>query len=432
MADFSRRLFLSGFTYLFATLTLVISRTPLGSPLFFACVLAAVAAYAALLPAIANDAVQPPRRLLLTAFLFAIAFRVPLAVAPVGSDSDMVRYIWDGRVQRLGYNPYVVVPADPEVAHTHTDETRQMPSRRASTPYPPGAQLFFRLIVTISDSTRAMKMALVWCDILTILILWRWLLAGDRSPWLALIYAWNPLVVLEVAHSGHIDALGAMWIAASAFYLFRKRTTLASITLVLAIATKLLPIVLAPMYWRKIRARDAMLGGLLLSGLYWLFVDGREFPLGALPNVVAHIRFNGPVFQAIAAVTAPQLAAAVAVLAGLACAVWARRTYGSSDPAAWAWPMAVSLLCAPVIYPWYLLYFPPFLWSRATIPLLMWTLSSLPVYIVWARARDGGRWLVPFYIQVLEFGLVIGAALFLANRSRRRMDVSSPSMDELA
>ncbi len=430
MADFSRRLFLSGFIYLFATLTLVISRTPLGSPLFFVCLLAAVAAYAALLPAIGN-AVEPPRRLLLTAFLFAIAFRVPLAVAPVGSDSDMVRYIWDGRVQRFGINPYVVVPADPEVAHTHTEQTRQMPSRHASTPYPPGAQLFFRLIVTISDSTWAMKTALVLCDILTILILWRWLLAANRSPWLALIYAWNPLVVLEVAHSGHIDALGAMWIAASAFYLFRRRTTLASITLVLAIATKLLPIVLAPLYWRKIRARDAMLGGLLLSALYWLFVDGRVLPLGALPNVVAYIRFNGPVFQAIAAVTAPQVAAAVAVLAGLACAVWARRTYGPSDPAAWAWPMAVSLLCAPVIYPWYLLYLTPFLWSRATIPLLVWTVSSLPVYIVWARARDGGRWMVPFYIQVLEFGLVIGAALFLGSRSRRGMDVSPPSVDEL-
>jgi hypothetical protein len=431
LADFSRRLFLCGFTYLLATLTLVISRTPLGSGLFFVCLLAAAAAYGALLPAVCRRN-EPPRRLLLTAFLFALAFRVPLAIAPVGADSDMVRYIWDGRVQRLGYNPYVVVPADPAVAHTHTDESRQMPSRRARTPYPPGAQLFFRLVVTISESTRAMKGALVLCDILTILILWRWLLASDRSPWLALVYAWNPLVVLEVAHSGHIDALGAMWTAASAFYLFRRRTTLASITLVLAIATKLLPLVLAPLYWRRIRVRDALIGGLLLASLYWLFVDERTLPLGAVPNVVAYIRFNGPVFHALASLAAPQLAAAFAVLAGLGCAAWARRFSDASEPAAWAWPMAVSLLCAPVIYPWYLLYFTPFLWARATIPLLIWTLSSLPVYIVWARAREGARWLVPFYIQVFEFGVVIGAAIFLATRTRRRMDVPSPPMDELA
>ena len=425
------RLFLSGFVYLIATLTLVVSRTPLGSPLFFACVLLGTAAYGAMLPVVC-DSVTAPRRLLLTAFLFAIAFRVPLAIAPVGADSDMVRYIWDGRVQRLGYNPYLVVPADPTVAHTHTDETRQMPSRRASTPYPPGAQLFFRLVVSLRESTRAMKSALVLCDIVTILILWRWLTALGQSPWLALIYAWNPLVVLEVAHSGHIDALGAMWIAASAYYLSQKRTTLASVTLVFAIATKLLPVVLAPLYWRRIRFRDAVLAAVLLSGLYWLFADGWHLPLGALPNVVAHIRFNGPMFQTIATVTAPQLAAALAVLAGLAVAVWARYRREVSDPAAWSWPMAVSLACAPVIYPWYLLYFTPFLWSRPTIPLLVWTVSSLPVYVVWARARDGGRWLVPFYIQVLEFGVVIATSIFLATRSRRRTDVIAPSIDELA
>jgi hypothetical protein len=427
----TNRLLPSGFVYLTAILTLVVSRTPLGSPLFFTCVVLATVAYGAMLPVVCDPRRTPPRRLLLTAFLFAIAFRVPLAIAPVGRDSDMVRYIWDGRVQRLGYNPYLVVPADPTVAHTHTDETRLMPSRNASTPYPPGAQLFFRLVVTFSESTRAMKSALVLCDIVTILILWRWLTDLDRSPWLALIYAWNPLVVLEVAHSGHIDALGAMWIAASAFYLSRRRTALASVTLVFAIATKLLPIVLAPLYWRRLRIRDVLLAAGLLSGLYWLFVDGWRLPFGAVPNVVAHIRFNAPVFPTIAAVTAPQAAAAFAVLAGLAVAARARYRRKASDPAAWAWPMAVSLVCAPVIYPWYLLYFTPFLWSRTTIPLLLWTVSVLPVYAVWARAREGGRWMVPFYIQLLEFGVMIAASVFLAIRSRRRIDLASASMDEL-
>ena len=431
MGEFRRRLFLSGFTFLIATLTLVISRAPLGSPLFFACALVAAGAYAAMLPVVFRTPQTPPR-LLLAAFLFAVAFRVPLAVAPVDTDSDMVRYIWDGRVQQLGYNPYLVLPADPAVAHTHTEETRRMPSLRARTPYPPGAQLFFRFVVTIRESTRAMKTALVMCDILTIVILWRWLLVTGRSPWLALVYAWNPLVVLEVAHSGHIDALGAMWITASAFYLSRRRTTLASVTLVLAIATKLLPIVLAPLYWRRIRATDALLGAALLAALYWMFADGRNLPLGAVPTVVAYIRFNGPVFQALAALSSPAIAAAAAVLVGLTAALWARRYLRRSDPEAWAWPMAASLACAPVIYPWYLLYFTPFLWSRATIPLVIWTLSSVPVYIVWASGRDDGRWRVPFYVQVLEFGLVIGAAAAVRIHARRKSGVPSSSMDQLA
>ena len=431
MSDYSRRLHLAGFLYLISTAALVVSRTPLGSPLFFGCLALASTAYVAAVAPVWRGA-DPPRRLLLTAFLFAVAFRVPLAVAPVGPDSDMVRYLWDGRAQQFGYNPYLVVPADPAVAHTHTDETRRMPSIRAATPYPPGAQLFFRLVVAIRDSTLAMKLALVACDLLTILVLWRWLPLIGRSPWLALVYAWNPLVVLEVAHSGHIDSLGALWIATSAYLLTRRRSTLAALTLVMAIATKLLPVVLAPLYWKRIRLRDWALGGALLGALYWPYAQGTGAEFGAVPNVVAYIRFNGPVFKAIAAVASPHVAAAVAVLVGLTAAVWARRRLEVSDPAAWAWPMALSLACAPVIYPWYLLYFTPFLWSRATLPLLVWTVSALPVYVVWERSRHGGRWIVPISIQAVEFGVVILAVIALLAAARRHSRPPQTSADELA
>lgn len=419
---------MTGCTYFAAILLLVLSQAPLGTPLFFVCVAGMAVAYLLLLRGLQGKP-ELSRRLLLTAFLFALAFRVPPALAPVGSDSDMVRYIWDGRVQRFGYSPYEVVPSDPRVAHTHTDETEQMPSRRTMTPYPPGAQLFFRLVVSISSSTLLMKIALVVCDLLTIALLWRWLTVLQLPPWLALVYAWNPLVVLEVAHSGHIDALGALWTCASAYFLTRHRRVLATVTLVFAIATKLLPIVLLPLYWRRVRWTDAALAVVLGIGLYLPFSSGWHLPLGAVPGVVAHVRFNGPVFWTLATATTPQVAAGFAVLAGLAVAVWARSRLHRSHPAAWAWPMAVSLLCAPVIYPWYLLYFTPFLWARSTLPLLVWTLTSLPLYLVWERARHGTRWIVPWWIQVPEFGLLVIAAIVLfawgsavGRRSRRRTE----------
>jgi hypothetical protein len=307
-----------------------------------------------------------------------------------------------------------------------------MPSSRARTPYPAGAQLFFRLVTTLHESTRAMKLALVACDLLTVVVLWRWLIVIGRSPWLALVYAWSPLVILEVAHAGHIDSLGALWIAASAWFLARRRTALAGVTLVLAIATKLLPIVLAPLYWGRIRFRDGILAAALLVALYAPFADGGGVPLGAVPNVVAHIRFNGPIFQAIAAVASPQVAAAFAVLAGLATAAWARWRLSESDPAAWAWPMAVSLACAPVIYPWYLLYFTPFLWSRATIPLLVWTLSVLPVYLVWLRSRNGSRWIVPAWVWLPEFALVLISGILVFAFVRRSQLGSARPTEELA
>ena len=359
------------------------------------------------------------RRTFLTALALAVLFRVPLAIAPVGPDSDMVRYLWDGRVQLLGYNPYSVVPADPALAATHTAETAQMPSRRARTPYPPAAQLFFRTVVAVHDSTLAMKLALVVCDLMVIAVLWRWLAVSRRNVWLTLVYAWHPLVVLEVAHSGHIDGLAAMWIVAAAYWLTTRRTMLASVAFVLAIATKLLPLVLAPLFIGRVRVRDGVVGAALLAALYLLFIDRSTLPFGAVPNVVAHIRFNAPVFGLLAAASGAQAAAATAVLLGLACAAWARWRLDVTDPAGWAWPMAIALVCAPVIYPWYLLCLTPFLFTTATLPVMAWTFSSLPVYTVWHLSRHGGRWIVPGWVLAIEFAVFAIATGIILRRTKR-------------
>jgi hypothetical protein len=419
-----------------ALAALAISEAPLGTPLFFALAAVPCVVYGLLLrrilrtwdlgPRPSDLGPRPsdlgPERLLLTALLLAVAFRIPPAVAPVGADNDMVRYMYDGRLQRLGYNPFLVVPADPEFASTHTEITRKMPSIRARTPYPAAAQLFFRAVVTIRETPRAMKLALVVCDLLTIWVLVTWLRQTRRSPWLALAYAWNPLVILEVAHSGHIDALGALWIAVAAWMLTTGRTTRAAIAFVIAIASKLLPIVLVPLFWKRIRIRDAVAGAAVLFLLYVPFRSAGTLPLGAVPNVVAFIRFNGPLFKGLAALLTPQGAAAVAVLGGLAVAAWMRFTRDADDPAAWAWPMAVSLAAAPVIYPWYLLYFTPFLFSTATLPLVVWTYSALPVYVVWYLSKFGHRWFVPVPVLWLEFGAVVialAALVWGARRGRR-------------
>ena len=412
---------------------LAITEAPLGTPLFFALAAVPSVVYGLLMRRLlsqsarrearnaedAEDVTGRLPRLLVTALLLAVAFRVPPAVAPVGADNDMVRYMYDGRLQRLGYNPFLVVPADPEFASTHTEITRKMPSIRARTPYPAAAQLFFRAVVTVRETPRAMKLALVLCDLLTIWVLVTWLRQTNRSPWLALAYAWNPLVILEVAHSGHIDALGALWIAVAAWMLTTGRTMRAAIAFVIAIASKLLPIVLIPLFWKRIRIRDAVAGAAALFVLYVPFRSAGALPLGAVPNVVAFIRFNGPLFKGLAALLTPQGAAAVAVLAGLAVAVWMRFTRPADDPAAWAWPMAVSLAAAPVIYPWYLLYFTPFLFTPATVALTAWTYTALPVYIVWYLSKRGHRWFVPVPVLWIEFGVVVAVLAVQVWRARR-------------
>lgn len=386
-------------------IVLAVTKARLGTPLFFVCAGIGMAAFAAVLTQVWRFPEYRTRPFVM-AILFAIAFRIPLAVSPVDSDNDMMRYLWDGRVQTLGINPYAVRPSDPGVAFTHTDDTRDMPSARARTPYPPGAQLFFRFVVTLRDSPRTMKMALVACDLLTLLVLWRSLVVTGRSPWLTLAYGWNPLVVLEVAHSGHIDALGALWTVAAAFWLARRRTALATIAFVLAVATKLLPIVLVPLLWRRITMRDTFIGAGLFVLLYLPFASGTDVLFG-VQNVVQHIRFNGPVFRFFTGVASAEMAARVAVGAGLLAAVWCRWRLPVDSGAAWAWPMGIAIACAPVVYPWYLLYLTPFLLLPRTFPLIVWSCTVLMTYVVWERALNGGRWAVPPEVMAVEYGLVL-------------------------
>lgn len=414
---------ISGAAYLAAMIVLVVSEARLGTPIFFACAAIAVACFAAML-GIVWRAPADRGRWFLVALLFALAFRIPLAVPPIKTDNDMARYVWDGRVQKLGLNPYAVRPADPGLEFTHNDQTRGMPSARHRTPYPPGAQVFFRFVVTLWDSGRAMKLALIVCDWLTMLVLWRWLVTSGRDPWLLFAYAWNPLVVLETAHSGHIDALGALWIATAMFWLSRRRTLLATVAFVLAVTTKLLPIVLVPLLWKRISVRDAFVGAGLLVLLYLPYATGVDVLFG-IQNVVQHIRFNGPVFRFFMTIGSPDVAARIALGAGLLTAVWFRWKAAVDEPAAWAWPMAAAIVCAPVIYPWYLVYLSPFLLTWATLPLIVWSASILIVYRVWEIAGSGGAWVVPVPLLVIEYGIVVisAGALWLFRHDQPKNDV---------
>jgi hypothetical protein len=207
-----------------------------------------------------------------------------------------------------------------------------MPSRNARTPYPPAAQLFFRLMVTLWESARVMKCVLTLLDIATIFIVLQWLRVTGRSEWLVLGYAWNPLVILEVAHSGHIDGLGVFWIALCAYWMTRRRTSLAAVAFTLAVATKLLPIVLAPLFLGRVKPRDIAIGAGALLLLYLPFMTAGVMPIGAVPNVVEHIRFNSPIFRPLAWAVTPTGAAVFALAAGLAAAAWVRWKLDVSAP----------------------------------------------------------------------------------------------------
>ena len=355
------------------------------------------------------------RRVVIYGLVLAGVWHVLFLRMPAGEDDDIHRYVWDGRVQRLGFNPYLVVPTDPALAGLHTSQTRSLNNPDLPSLYPPGAELFFRGVTAIHESTFALKIAFVVCDAAIVFVLFNLLrYTGDAEHWV-LAYAWHPLLAIEVAGSGHIDILGALLLLLSAAALVRSRRTAAALLFGLAVMVKLLPIVLLPLLWRRIRMRDLALATLVAGLLYIPFLDHGRIPLGSLGTFVRSFRFNDPVFTAVERMTSPQVAAGLVVLVGLLTAVWMRRRYQASSADTFAWPMTASLLCAPVIYPWYLLWVLPFMRRISTLPIVFWTVSIIPTYYVWHLRAVGRPWIVPQWVTLVEYGsLVLSAAIMFS------------------
>jgi alpha-1,6-mannosyltransferase len=360
-----------------------------------------------------------PRRVVVIGLVLAALWHVPFLLASPGLDDDIHRYLWDGRVQRLGYNPFEIVPSDPALAALHTSETRTLNNPDVPSPYPAGAQLFFRAVIAIHESIFALKLAFVICEIATVLVLLDVLRRSQESAHWILAYAWHPLLAADVAGSGHIDTVGVLLLVLSVAALGRRWRAIAAVAFALAVGVKLIPIVLLPLFWKRVRLRDGVLAAAVLGLLYVPFLSWKRIPVGSLGTYVQSFRFNDPVFAVLERVAAPQLVVGLAVLGGFLTAIWMRRKSAALSPEAFAWPMAASLLGAPVVYPWYLLWLLPFLRSASTVPLIIWSVSIIPTYYVWHLRTIGRPWVVPDWILLLEYGCVATAAAIIAFRRLR-------------
>ncbi|HXZ31974.1 MAG TPA: glycosyltransferase 87 family protein [Terriglobales bacterium] len=360
-----------------------------------------------------------PRHVVIFGLALAALWHFLFLRMPPGSDDDIHRYVWDGRVQRLGYNPYIVIPSDSALSRLHTPETRTLNHPNLPSPYPAGAELFFRAVTGIHESIFALKVAFLICDFAIVLVLFDVLRRSRLGEHWVLAYAWNPLLATEVAGSGHIDIVGALLLLVSFAALQRRWRATAALAFGLSVAVKVLPIVLLPLYWKRVRVRDAVVAAVVVGLLYIPFLYHGRIPTGSLGTYVHSFWFNDPVFAALERVAAPEFVVGLAVLVGFLTAIWLRKKSVTSADA-FAWPMAASLLCAPVVYPWYLLWLLPFLRSASTLPIIIWTVSIIPTYVAWHLRALGRPFIVPGWVLLVEYGWVAITAASIWLRSIRK------------
>ena len=219
--------------------------------------------------------------------LFAVMFRIFLVPAdPTVLSKDMYRYIWDGRVQQNSINPYRYPPDADELKSQRDDQVYPNINRKSyPTLYPAAAQLFFRLFhVMVGDNVTGYKALMTLFDVLTLFVLLALLRVYQHGDGRLLIYAWNPLVIFEIAYSGHLEGLTVFWMVLAFLLNATHKQTAAIVALAISSAIKLYPALLLPaLLNRGQRIKGCLTFVITILLLYLPFLGAGRKVLGFLP-----------------------------------------------------------------------------------------------------------------------------------------------------
>ncbi len=375
---------------------------------------------------------EPARTTLLIVLGFGGLLRLALLCEMPRLSDDIYRYIWDGRVQAAGINPYRYIPADPKLAPLRDEEIYPHINRRnyAPTIYPPMTQMIFFAVHRVSGSITGFKACLLVFEAITIWSLTRLLTGFGLPRERVLIYAWNPLVLWEFSGSGHIDAAMIAFIALALQARRARRKSLTGVLLGIAALIKFFPLVLFPALYRRwdwkmplAAAATFCLGyvpylsvGRHVAGFLSTYADeegirsGRYFFL-----LLVRLIFGGIEIPA-----AFYLGFVLLVLAALAIRAVLRwnESEGGFLFSAGVLAFAFTLLLSPH-YAWYWSWVVPFLaflpWP-AMLPFFLFTAAALVQYGTWF---NDWRWfgihphLALGLLQFMPPGLLLAALCIL-------------------
>jgi alpha-1,6-mannosyltransferase len=304
--------------------------------------------------------------------LVGLAMRLIVLPSPPAS-SDIYRYIWDGRVQAAGINPYRYLPAD-DALQGLRDEAIYPNINRASyapTIYPPAAQLVFFAATRISETPVFMKAIMIAFEGLAVWAILQLLAARGLPATRVLLYAWHPLPVWEFAGSGHVDAMAIAFLLLAFVAADRRSPILAGMALAAGVLVKYFPAVAGPAIFKRWDWRLPAAFAASLAVLYLPYLGAGTKVFGFLGGYVAEEGFeqgSGIFLWQLAGTLLhlPEhafsfyfpLAAVVMAALGLA-AVGLRREPKADLAAGMVLAVTFMVLFSPH-YPWYFAWLIPF------------------------------------------------------------------------
>ena len=395
--------------------------------------------------------------------LGGVAVQAAAVSAPPRLSDDLYRYIWDGRVQAAGIDPYASVPAarqltglrdeflwhpdadycvTPRFVSTHpaaglTTGCTAINRPTVPTIYPPVAEAYFlgvHYLPSADDSTTPIQASTAGVAVLITAMLMAGLSRLGRDVRLAALWSWCPTVALEAGNSAHVDVV-AVGIAAAALLLLAaargrtRQTVLGGVLLGLAIATKVTPVLTVPAVLRRRWVTVALAAGGAFVTVYIphvLAVGGKV--IGFLPGYLQQEGYeNGTRFGIIGMFVTGKLATAVAVLILAAVAIAVLRYADPDRPWQGALVMtAAALAVTTPRYEWY--------------ALLLVMLVALDGRVEWLAFAAGafyaaepvlGRYTLPGQLHLaVAYGvpvLIVTVGWLVRRELARRADAARPA-----
>lgn len=290
----------------------------------------------------------------------AIVLRLAFATArPIGSP-DYYRYVWDGKVQANGINPYKYAPDSPALDDLHTNVTpRLVKYPNMKTIYPPLGELFFYCAYLIGgESYLGIKVLIFSLDLLTLfgVFLTLKLLKIDRKN--LLIYALCPLPLIQFFLDGHVDVMGFTFLIFAIYFYMGGRKTLALVFIGLSMLIKPLALIFVPVFFfmekGAINRLKAAIVPALVFGLFYLPYMFTGTPFAALVKFTGDWTFNGIVFHVLDAFIRnnQRTRAVCAILLVIAYIpiIASKRDYLSKIYLS----IIILFVFSPIVHPWYI------------------------------------------------------------------------------
>jgi len=292
--------------------------------------------------------------------LLLILIRISfVGMQPLGSD-DAYRYVWDGRVEAAGINPYRFAPDDTALVSLRT---QNLPSRvnhpDLKTLYFPLSEWVFYLGYEIGgEHVWGVQLIILLSEIITIIGLLALMRELGVSQWRALLYAANPLIILQFALDAHIDALGFPFLVFGLLFYVRKNLSLSLFLIGCSLLVKptalvLLPVLMLDQHGLVNRAKVLAfpLAVMLIPFIPYSFGVN---PFEALATFSKNWYFNGALFSLLLPAfpdnQTNRLWCLGILLAVLLILYASKRTFSEKIVIS----VLLLLLCSPVAHPWYM------------------------------------------------------------------------------